>query len=211
MNILYNVPKVSLCRAATARRMERGIVVAQDRRVVRTKTALTRALFELLGEKEFSKISITELAQRADVDRKTFYLHYHCVEEILEAFYEDALAQLQEGLEREQVFGEQVDMPGFFRVLNGVMAENMPLYRRLAKGSGYTYFIEQLRSVLRSAVENALVAQGNTDQTHIRMCGEFFAAGAMRVYLAWLKGELELTEEQFAQWVGRMVSQGLTQ
>lgn len=191
--------------------MERGATMAQDRRVVRTKAALTRALFELLGEKEFSKISITELAQRADVDRKTFYLHYRSVEEILEEFYEDALAQLQQGLEREGVFGERVDIPGFFRVLGGVMAENMPLYRRLAKGTGYTYFMEGLRGVLRDAVENALKAQGNTDQTHIRLCGEFFAAGVMRVYLAWLKGELELTEAQFAQWVGRMVSQGLAQ
>lgn len=184
--------------------------VARDRRVVRTKAALTRALFELLGEKEFSRISITELAHRADVDRKTFYLHYHSVEEILKEFYEDALAQFQQGLERENIFGQQVDIPGFFRVLGGVMAENMPLYRRLAKGTGYTYFIEQLRAVLRNAVENALAAQGNTDQTHIRLCGEFFAAGAMRVYLAWLKGELELTEEEFAEWVGRMVSRGLT-
>lgn len=184
--------------------------MAQDRRVARTKAALTRALFELLGEKEFSRISITELAQRADVDRKTFYLHYHSVEEILEEFYEDALARLQQGLEREQVFGGQVDMPGFFRVLNGVMAENMPLYCRLAKGTGYTYFIERLRGVLRGAVENALAAQGVEDQTQIRLCGEFFAAGIMRVYLAWLRGELELTEDEFAQWAGRMVDRGLT-
>lgn len=185
--------------------------MAQDRRVVRTKAALTRALFELLGEKEFSKISVTELTQRADVDRKTFYLHYHSVEEILKEFYEDALAQLQQGLERDKVFGgDQVDMPGFFRVLNGVMAENMPLYRRLAKGAGYTYFMEQLRSVLRGAVENALAAQGSTDQTNIRLCGEFFAAGIMRVYLAWLKGELDLTETQFAEWTGQMVNRGLT-
>lgn len=183
--------------------------MAQDRRVTRTKTALTKALFELLGEKEFSKISITELAHRADVDRKTFYLHYHSVDEILEEFYEEALEQLQEGLEREGVFGQRVDMPGFFRVLNGVMAEKMPLYRRLARGSGYTYFMERLRALLKRAVEDALRCQGSHSESHIRMCGEFYAAGVMRVYLEWLKGDLELTEDQFADWVGQMVNQGL--
>lgn len=183
--------------------------MAQDRRVIRTKTALTRALFELLGEKEFSKISITELAQRADVDRKTFYLHYRSVDEILEEFYEEALGRLQEGLEREQIFGEQVDMPGFFRVLNGVMAEKMPLCRRLARGTGYTYFMERLRALLKGAVEDALGRQGSGREIHIRMCGEFYAAGIMRVYLEWLKGDLGLTEEEFANWVGAMVNQGL--
>lgn len=111
--------------------------MAQDKRVARTKAALTRALFELLEEKEFSKLSITELTQRAGVDRKTFYLHYQSVDEILEEFYEEALRRLQEGLERERIFGERVDVPGFFRVLSSVMAEDMPLYRRLAAGSGY--------------------------------------------------------------------------
>ena len=60
--------------------------MAADRRVTRTKAALTAALFELLGEKDFSKISVTELTRRADVDRKTFYLHYQTVDEILEEF-----------------------------------------------------------------------------------------------------------------------------
>lgn len=183
--------------------------MAQDRRVIRTKTALTRALFELLGEKEFSKISVTELAQRADVDRKTFYLHYHTVDEILEEFYEEALGRFQEGLEQEQSFDRQVDMPKFFRVLNGVMAEKMPLCRRLARGSGYTYFMERLRAILKGAVEDALRRRGNQSETHIRMCGEFYAAGIMRVYLEWLKGDLGLTEDEFADWAGAMVNQGL--
>lgn len=185
--------------------------MAQDRRVIRTKAALTQALFELLGEKEFSRISITELTRRADVDRKTFYLHYRSVEEILEGFYEDALARLQQGLEQEHIFSSaQVDMPGFFRVLNGVMAENMSLCRRLAQGSGYTYFMERLRAILKGAVENALRRRGERDEIHIRMCAEVYAAGIMRAYLEWLKGGLPLDEEQFADQVGQMVNQGLS-
>ena len=182
--------------------------MAQDRRVARTKAALTRALFELLGEKDFDKISITELAQRADVDRKTFYLHYRSVEEILEDFYEDMLARLQEGLEREGVFrGPQVDLTGFFRVLNGVVGDNMPLFRRLVQGAGYTYFIERIRRILQEAAESTLAAHGVEDPLQIHLRGEFFAAGVMRVYLVWLRGGLDFTEDQFAETVGRMVGQ----
>lgn len=183
--------------------------MAQDRRVVRTKTALTRALFELLGEKEFNKISVTELAQRADVDRKTFYLHYRSVEEILEEFYEDAIERLQEELKREAVFGQAMDLPRFFRALNSIMAEKMPLYRRLAKGSGYTYFMERLRTILRAEVEDVLRHRGITDGTYVRMCSEVYAAGVMRAYLTWLKGDLDMDEEQFAQQIGQLVNRGL--
>ncbi len=181
--------------------------MAQDRRVMRTKAALTQALFELLGEKDFSKISITELARRADVDRKTFYLHYHSVEEILEEFYEDMLTRLREDLEREGVFHGQVDLTGFFRVLNGVVGDNMPLFRRLVQGAGYTYFIERIRRILQEAAENTLAAHGVEDPLQVHLRGEFFAAGVMRVYLVWLRGGLGFTEDQFAETVGRMVGQ----
>lgn len=183
--------------------------MGQDRRVVRTKGALTKALFELLGEKEFSKISVTELARRAEVDRKTFYLHYQSVDEILEEFYEDALGRLETILEQENVFGQTVDVPGFFRALNTVIAENLPLYRRLAMGAGYTYFVEKLRALLRRATEDTLRRKGGRSEAEIRLYGEFYAAGVMRAYFAWLKGEVELTEEALTELVSRAVTQGL--
>ena len=183
--------------------------MAQDRRVIRTKTALTKALFELLGEKEFSKISVTELAQRADVDRKTFYLHYHGVEEILEEFYEDAIQRLQEEMRQQNVFTPPMDISRFLRAVNSVVAERMPLYRRLTKGSGYTYFMERVRIILKTAVEDALRFRGCNDEMQIRICAEVCAAGVMRAYLEWLRGELDLDAEEFAQRVGKLVNQGL--
>ena len=47
-----------------------------DRRVVRTKQQIRRALIELLAEKGESSIAVRELAQRANINRGTFYIHY---------------------------------------------------------------------------------------------------------------------------------------
>lgn len=175
--------------------------------MARTKAALTAALFELLAEKDFAKISVTELTRRADVDRKTFYLHYQTVEDILVEFYEEELAGLKAELEREGTFQkEAVDMPGFFRVLCGRMAANMPLFRRLAQGGGYTYFIEHLRGILRGAIGDSLLRQGERSETERVFLEEFYAAGIMRVYLQWLKGELDMDETALAEAVSKAVS-----
>ena len=45
----------------------------QDRRVVKTKRAIRNALVQLLSEKELDQITVKELADRADINRKTFY------------------------------------------------------------------------------------------------------------------------------------------
>lgn len=49
---------------------------ALDRRIVRTREAITHALFELVGERRWEKITVQQLLDRAGVSRSTFYAHY---------------------------------------------------------------------------------------------------------------------------------------
>lgn len=183
------------------------VPMAGDRRVTRTKAALTAALFELLGEKDFSKISITELTRRADVDRKTFYLHYQTIDEILEEFYEESLHTLREAIDRESIFrAEGIDMVAFFRVLCELANRDMALFRRLAQGGGYTYYMERVRALLREGIENFYRRQGAHSEAELQLLGEFYAAAIMRVYLIWLKGEVDMDEAHLAELVGKASS-----
>jgi AcrR family transcriptional regulator len=48
----------------------------KDRRVVRTRDTLGDALVALMREKNFEKITVQEVLDRAGVGRSTFYVHY---------------------------------------------------------------------------------------------------------------------------------------
>ena len=64
-----------------------------DRRTAYTKRVVREALFELLDEKgSFSAVSVTDLCQRADVNRSTFYLHYEDKFALLREIVSEALA-----------------------------------------------------------------------------------------------------------------------
>src|SRR4051812_438929 len=56
---------------------------SNDLRARRTRKWLQEALLELMKEKSFEDIQITELTGRAQVSRPTFYLHYRSKEELL--------------------------------------------------------------------------------------------------------------------------------
>lgn len=180
-----------------------------DRRVTHTKAALTRALFSLLEEKEFNKITVTELTRRADMDRKTFYLHYQTVGEILEEFYQEELKRLEEAVERERIFGERLDVQGFFRVLTETMEGNVTLYRQLAKGPAYTAFERQLTQRLCQDIGELFRNRMALPDGERQLYSAFYAAAVMAVYRAWLKGELDMDEETLAQRVGQVVAGGL--
>jgi len=47
-----------------------------DRRVRRTRSALHAALLGLLAERSYTEITVSEVIERADVGRSTFYAHY---------------------------------------------------------------------------------------------------------------------------------------
>ena len=60
-----------------------------DRRWTKTETAIKKAFFTLASQGDFRKITITALAEAADIDRKTFYLHYHSIEDLVRAISKD--------------------------------------------------------------------------------------------------------------------------
>lgn len=54
-----------------------------DRRTRKSKKALRDALLELMDEKEFKDITVTDLVNRADVNRGTFYNYYNYTEDLI--------------------------------------------------------------------------------------------------------------------------------
>src|SRR6476660_467523 len=58
----------------------------EDLRVRRTRKLLIQALIELTIEKGFAAITVQEIADRAMVNRATFYRHYRDKHDLLEAY-----------------------------------------------------------------------------------------------------------------------------
>jgi AcrR family transcriptional regulator len=78
--------------------LERGKRMSEktDRRQIRTKQLLRKALMELFEEKGLESITVSELAERAGINRGTFYLHYYDVADLLEKTKSEMLGGLEE-------------------------------------------------------------------------------------------------------------------
>lgn len=65
-----------------------------DRRIRRTRSALRKALVDLIREKGYDAISVEEITQTANLGRATFYLHYKDKDDLLlEEFNERVIDQ----------------------------------------------------------------------------------------------------------------------
>jgi len=70
----------------------------EDRREQRTKARLRAVILELVEQKSLTEITVTEIAERADIARKTFYAHYYDVQELLWDSAANSFDELSEAL-----------------------------------------------------------------------------------------------------------------
>ena len=67
---------------------------AEYRNAARSRRLICDALMELLDEKPLDKITVTDIANRADISRGTFYLHYDSVGEVISELQDAFIEQM---------------------------------------------------------------------------------------------------------------------
>jgi AcrR family transcriptional regulator len=67
----------------------------RDRRVRRTRRLLQQSLLELLADEPLSKVTVSQIAARADVSRQAFYLHFSSKEELLLSHVDDVFDEIR--------------------------------------------------------------------------------------------------------------------
>src|SRR3954447_26650861 len=67
-----------------------------DRRILKTQESMKKAVIELMTEKNFDDITIQDIADRANLNRGTIYLHYQDKFDLLDKLIETHLNELGE-------------------------------------------------------------------------------------------------------------------
>ncbi len=113
-----------------------------DLRPARTKRLLTEALVSLSAEKSMLKVSVSELAHEAAINRATFYRHYASVP----AFVDELIDDLLDGLVDTHELGRagEVDERDYYRSWLEFARENHGTFSALLSKNGAPEFRHRL-------------------------------------------------------------------
>lgn len=90
-----------------------------DKRVKRTKKILYNSLISLMTTKELNKITVKELTELADINRKTFYLHYTDIFDMVDTIQEKLLLEFKEIVSRHDFLPETKE--DLYLLLNDIL------------------------------------------------------------------------------------------
>ena len=68
---------------------------SKDLRVRRTLTAVRKAFNDLVLTRNYNEISITDLTDKAGINRKTFYLHYSSLDDLVSEIEEEMAKEIR--------------------------------------------------------------------------------------------------------------------
>jgi AcrR family transcriptional regulator len=71
------------------------ILAKVDRRIQKSQDAIKKAIIELMTEKNFDQITIQDISDRANVSRRTIYLHYMDKFDLLDKLIEEHINELR--------------------------------------------------------------------------------------------------------------------
>ena len=132
---------------------------SSDRRVRRTRAALARALIKLVAERELARISISDVAELAEVSRSSFYDHYRDVHELAEDACTAMIDDLLEAVPKPSLDsgdlaqGATESLIAFFASL----AEHAGRLRALLGAQGSARVIDHIRARITEATSDQLV------------------------------------------------------
>ena len=178
-----------------------------DRRKRKSRQAIELALLELLGSKKIDEISISELAETADVNRKTFYNHFSSVTEVLDSVEGNFFHYIFSLLPEEITINNTVEI---YHLLSSIIKTTAPLKELLKNIFSNDHstafeenFSEQLLPYIRKCMKTYQV-----DDAIIPYLSKYIVHGVTAMYLQFIRDD-SLSAEQFTMLTYNLVLSSL--
>jgi len=172
-----------------------------DLRVKRTTRSIRQAFYELVLVKDYSQISITELADRAYINRKTFYLHYSSLDELMKELEEEMAQDMLEHLEKD---AKNLDVAGCISVFYHYLNNGDELHKRLLCSESYHFFY----SGVVDHILHSEFFQRFYDRTRHPDLVRAYCVGITGIFRTWYNHPGDMTIEELISYAGRLMVRG---
>ena len=183
-----------------------------DARVVKTREAISRAFLTLIETTPYPEITVTALAAEAHVSRKTFYLHYASVDELLSHLVKQVTHRIVSQMHvsdnsiptNELVYNFTMDVVGTLR-------DYPALYTNLIRRMPLPVFLNMVRDPVMDVCRTLLKHEPSVSNSNFDYWASYYLGGLALTYETWKLTSGDPAElDAIAEFVSRSATMGLS-
>lgn len=183
----------------------------ENRNARRSRQMIREAFEQLVKERGFHKITVTDLVVRADLNRSTFYAHYPDIYGIVDEMQEEIIQRNMELFRQLEFRNILKDPKPYLDCIAATMEQNLELMRRL----GLTENIHRKSKKMQEMMEKDIMYNSDIpaqvrESALFGIRVHFFLGGIINAYQRWAEGKLNCTLDQVSSQIGDMIRQTAT-
>jgi len=181
-----------------------------DRRIRKTKKAIRLAFAELLSQKDINEITVRDISDLADINRKTFYNYYSGIYQIVDEIENEIV------LAYESILGEvdlKRDLKNPYRIferLTAIINTDLDFYGYLLSMRGNVSLVSKIVTMLKTKTKEALRSQIEMDETTADIVLEYAISGMIAVYQQWFNSNRRQSIEEISETVSILFFHGFS-
>lgn len=163
---------------------------AEYRSAIRSRQLITEALADLLQEKPLDKITVTDVVNRAQVNRGTFYAHYTDIPDVIGRLVGSTFTrELQQPLSDPNQSPAQ-RLRGLLDQFSRIFQQDLAFYRKIMCSSAFPLIQQKMTATVLETLAPREAEFGFADHQQYLMTMDFCAGGLASLYRAWFSGQL---------------------
>ena len=171
---------------------------AEYKSAIRSRKLICMALADLLQEKPLDKITVTDIVNRADINRGTFYAHYMDVPDVVNHLVDAACNTIQDALQ-EQLSIKANDPSILLRHLQTLLENDLDFYRKVITSNASIPILEKLRNLYLDYMTAHEKDFSTTTHEQYLFIILFSSGGIINMYRDWFAGKMPFTFDELTE------------
>ena len=176
-----------------------------DRRIVKSEKAIQSAFLAMLLDVGFDAITVKNLTEKADISRKTFYLHYLDKYDLLNGIVDEMIRDLTDLSEKKKDMGVVDGTVLWFYYFE----EHKPFFTALFSTESTISFRHRLLDFIMEQLNNKL--EGVSEHRDTEVLCKFMAMAVLGVIESYVLDQFHVGIEEIAMQVGELLEQIIIQ
>ena len=178
-----------------------------DLRVIKTRKLIYQTLLDLMKEKTFEEIKVSDICSKAMINRSTFYAHYEDKYELLIDF----LSNLKEEFARElnESCKENLSIREYYIRLISLFLDHIDSKRDVYNSIMVNNRSSIMMNILLSVVNDDILKRFKENDINLKVPTEviskFYLGGVINIGMEWLSNSNKYTKEEILDYLELLI------